>query len=85
MRQQVLYLWLSEGALDTPVVGTEGGLEFTRAILGDEDSLDIALAREVRLRRALQELLARLFARWRSNENREQTAVADNDDADGLQ
>lgn len=43
-----------------------------------------ALAREVRLRRALQELLARLFVRWRSNEDREQAAVADNDAADGL-
>ncbi len=28
----------------TPVVGTEGGAEFTRAILGDEESLDVAAA-----------------------------------------
>jgi Asp/Glu/hydantoin racemase len=29
---------------DTPVVGTEGGTEFTRAILGDEARLDVAAA-----------------------------------------
>ncbi|HEY8871624.1 MAG TPA: aspartate/glutamate racemase family protein, partial [Stellaceae bacterium] len=29
---------------DTPVVGTDGGREFTRAILGDEERLDAALA-----------------------------------------
>jgi Asp/Glu/hydantoin racemase len=28
----------------TPVVGTEGGTEFTRAILGDEEKLDVAAA-----------------------------------------
>ena len=31
-------------AADTPVGGTDGGCEFTRAILGDEPTLDIALA-----------------------------------------
>ena len=31
---------------DTPVVGTEGGREFTRAIIEDGDSLDVAAARE---------------------------------------
>jgi len=30
--------------LDTPVVGTEGGREFTRAILGNEPRLDVAAA-----------------------------------------
>ena len=29
---------------DTPVVGTDAGREFTRAILGDEERLDAALA-----------------------------------------
>ncbi len=29
---------------DTPIGTTEGGAEFTRAILGNEDSLDVALA-----------------------------------------
>ena len=29
---------------DTPIMGTEQGEEFTRAVLGDEDRLDIALA-----------------------------------------
>lgn len=29
---------------ETPVVGTEGGREFTRAILGDEERLDVAAA-----------------------------------------
>lgn len=33
-------------ALDTPVFGTDGGREFTRAILGDEPELDVAAARE---------------------------------------
>lgn len=32
-------------ALDTPVIGTEGGAEFSRAILGDEPELDVDLAR----------------------------------------
>ena len=31
-------------AEDTPVVGTENGAEFTRAILGDEERLDVAAA-----------------------------------------
>lgn len=31
--------------LDTPVVGTEGGREFTRAILGNEPELDVAKSR----------------------------------------
>jgi Asp/Glu/hydantoin racemase len=31
-------------ALDTPVVGTEGGGEFTRALLGNEPQLDVAQA-----------------------------------------
>jgi Asp/Glu/hydantoin racemase len=31
-------------AADTPVVGTDGGREFTRAILGDEAVLDVAAA-----------------------------------------
>lgn len=30
---------------DTPVVGTDGGREFSRAILGDEPALDVAAAR----------------------------------------
>ena len=30
---------------DTPVIGTDGGREFTRAILDDEDRLDVDLAR----------------------------------------
>ena len=33
-------------AADTAVVGTESGKEFSRAILGDEASLDVAAARE---------------------------------------
>jgi Asp/Glu/hydantoin racemase len=33
-------------AADTPVVGTEGGREFSRAILGDEPALDVAAAEE---------------------------------------
>jgi Asp/Glu/hydantoin racemase len=33
-------------ALDTPTVGTEDGLEFSRAILNDEPVMDVALARE---------------------------------------
>jgi Asp/Glu/hydantoin racemase len=33
-------------AADTPVVGTEGGREFSRAILGDEPELDVAAAEE---------------------------------------
>lgn len=32
--------------LDTPIGGTEGGREFTRAILGDEPELDVELARQ---------------------------------------
>lgn len=32
-------------ALDTPTIGTEGGAEFSRAILGDEAELDVDLAR----------------------------------------
>ena len=32
-------------ALDTPVQGTDGGREFTRAILGDEPALDVEAAR----------------------------------------
>ena len=32
--------------LDTPTVGTDGGREFSRAILNDEPELDVALARE---------------------------------------
>lgn len=31
---------------DTPVIGTEGGREFTRAILNDEPDLDVDLARQ---------------------------------------
>jgi Asp/Glu/hydantoin racemase len=31
-------------ALDTPVVGTEGGREFSRAIIGDEPQMDVAAA-----------------------------------------
>ena len=33
-------------AAGTAVVGTEGGQEFSRAILGDEDTLDVAAARD---------------------------------------
>ena len=45
-------------AVDTPVVGTEGGNEFTRVLLGDERELDITLAREDVLR-AGRELVSR--------------------------
>lgn len=31
---------------DTPIVGTEGGKEFTRAIIEDDEALDVAAARE---------------------------------------
>ncbi len=31
---------------DTPIVGTEGGREFTRVILDDEPEMDVALARQ---------------------------------------
>ena len=44
----------------------------------------VALAREVRPRRALQLLLARLFARWRSHEDETRVAGAADDDGDGL-
>ena len=44
----------------------------------------LALAREVRLRRALQLLLARLFARWRSHEDETHAAGTAADDGDGL-
>jgi Asp/Glu/hydantoin racemase len=43
---------------DTPVVGTEGGREFTRAILGDEETLDCAAA-EADILDAGQALVAR--------------------------
>jgi hypothetical protein len=33
-------------AADTPVVGTEGGREFSRAIIGNEPSLDVAAAEQ---------------------------------------
>jgi Asp/Glu/hydantoin racemase len=33
-------------AADTPVVGTEGGREFSRAIIGDEPKLDVAAAEQ---------------------------------------
>ncbi len=37
---------LAAGApADTPVVGTEGGIEFTRVLLGDEPVMDVAKAR----------------------------------------
>ena len=39
-----------------------------------------AFAREVRLRRALQELLSRLFARWRSQDEKTPVGDADADD-----
>ncbi len=38
-----------------------------------------ALAREVRLRRTLQELLARLFARWRAQDEKTRVGDADAD------
>lgn len=38
------HLRAAGAAPDTPVVGTEGGREFTRAILGDEPELDAAAA-----------------------------------------
>ena len=44
-----------EGAgapLDTPVVGTEGGVEFCRALLGDELELDVEVARQEVVRAA---------------------------------
>jgi Asp/Glu/hydantoin racemase len=45
-------------APDTPVIGTERGREFTRAILGDEDRLDAAAAERDMLD-AADELVAR--------------------------
>ena len=39
------HLAASGVAADTPIVGTDGGREFSRAILGDEPTMDIALAR----------------------------------------
>ena len=41
-------------AADTPVVGTEGGKELTRVLLGDEPSLDVAAARHDMLEAARQ-------------------------------
>jgi Asp/Glu/hydantoin racemase len=38
------HLRAAGAAPDTPVMGTEGGREFTRAILGDEPELDVAAA-----------------------------------------
>jgi Asp/Glu/hydantoin racemase len=38
------HLRAAGAAPDTPVVGTEGGREFTRAILGDEAEFDVAAA-----------------------------------------
>jgi hypothetical protein len=38
------HLRAAGAAPDTPVMGTEGGREFTRAILGDEAELDVAAA-----------------------------------------
>ncbi|QGZ34240.1 aspartate/glutamate racemase family protein [Stappia indica] len=43
---------------DTPVMGTEGGREFTRAILDNEEALDVAAARADNVE-AAQALLAR--------------------------
>ncbi len=40
-KEHLMKAGVAEG---TPVVGTEGGAEFTRAILGDEESLDVAAA-----------------------------------------
>lgn len=40
------HLLAAGAAADTPVVGTEGGGEFTRVLLGDELQLDIAKARD---------------------------------------
>ena len=45
-------------AEDAPVVGTENGTEFTRAILGDEEKLDVAAA-ERDILAAGEELVAR--------------------------
>ena len=45
-------------ALDTPVVGTEGGREFSRALLGNELQLDLAQA-EADILAAGDELIAR--------------------------
>jgi Asp/Glu/hydantoin racemase len=45
-------------ALDTPVVGTEGGREFSRALLGNELQLDVAQA-EADILAAGEELVAR--------------------------
>lgn len=39
--------------LDTPIMGTEQGVEFTRAVLGDEDQLNIRLATEDLINAAL--------------------------------
>lgn len=38
------HLRAAGAAPDTPIMGTEGGREFTRAILGDEAELDVAAA-----------------------------------------
>jgi hypothetical protein len=43
---------------DTPVIGTDGGEEFTRAILGDEPRLDVAAA-ERDILKAGEELIDR--------------------------
>lgn len=39
--------------LDTPIGSTESGVEFTRAILGNEEYLDVALARQDNINAAL--------------------------------
>ena len=44
--------------------------------------LSLALAREVRLRRALQNLLARIFRHWRNNHVKNPTDRSPNDDHD---
>lgn len=40
------HLFAAGVAPDTPVIGTDGGREFTRAILNDEPTLDVDLARQ---------------------------------------
>jgi Asp/Glu/hydantoin racemase len=52
------HLRAAGAAPDTPVMGTEGGREFTRAILGDEAELDVAAA-EADILDAGQRLVAR--------------------------
>ncbi len=48
------HLRLANVPTNTPIGTTEGGLEFTRAILNDEDELDVKLAREDNVEAAIK-------------------------------